>query len=103
MLKSHKLTLDLFEDFVEEHGGCITLATDHLIVVLVLLESLLKHNDPLLQLMVQSLKALLLILTLLANPHELIEEDGALFLSLDLVSVILTQFGLQKVSHLGQL
>ena len=55
LLKAHNLALDPLEDFVEEHGGCITLSVDHLVVLLGHLQSLLQYSDSLLKLMVQSL------------------------------------------------
>lgn len=43
---------------------------------------------------------MLLLLGFLADANKLIEEDGGLLLGLDLVSVVLAQFSLHKVTHL---
>ena len=51
--------------------------------------------------MVQILQRLLVRGALVADPHELIEQNGALLLRLDLIGLVLAHLVLHKVAHLG--
>lgn len=52
--------------------------------------------------MVQILQCLLLASAFVANAHELIEKDGALFFSFQLVGLVFAYFALHQVAHLRQ-
>lgn len=46
------------------------------------------------------MQRLFLKVSILANAHEFVEEDGAFFFCFHFVGMVLAQFGLQKITHL---